>query len=207
MFVDNVVRGAILLSIFCIYLLMSGCGGRSPSVAYYSLASIEQMNQGAEPLSKHDVSLGIGPISVPNYLKRPQITTRVGENRYQFNEFNRWAGIIEQDIVRVLGNNLGFLLGTEKIAFFPWQQHFKPDYRFTVDIIQFEGDLAGEAVLSARWTISDASGENILASGKNTYWQGVKNQDFDALVDAESQALAAFSRELVEEFNKLALMQ
>ncbi|WP_298037757.1 PqiC family protein [uncultured Desulfuromonas sp.] len=188
-------------------LLLAGCGGKSPSVAYYSLASIEQIDPGAEPVAKLDLALGVGPVTVPEYLKKSQIATRLGGRRYQFDEFHRWAGMIEQDLARVIGNNVGFLLGTDKVMFFPWVHYFKPDYRLLVEVIQFDSDLHGDAVLSARWAVSDASGETILGSGKRDYRQALANPSYEALVDAESLVMAEFSRDLAEELRMLALQR
>jgi len=195
-----------LVSGLCLLLLttlLAGCGGKSPSVAYYSLASIEKIAPDTKAGPRLDVALGVGPVTVPEYLKRAQIATRYGATRYMFNDFQRWAGMIEQDIALAIGNNLGLLLGTDKIMFFPWQHNFKPDYRVAVEIIQFDSDLSGEALLSARWTISDTSGERLLASGKSDYRQALAKPSYEALVDAESLALAEFSRMLAEELKGL----
>jgi uncharacterized lipoprotein YmbA len=196
-----------LISGLCGLLLalpLVGCGGKSPSVAYYGLATVEQNNPGTEPLARLDVALGVGPISVPEYLKKAQIATRKGPSSYQFNEFHRWAGMIEQDIASVLGNNLGLLLGTDKVTFFPWRHYFKPDYRVVVEIIQFDGDMNGDAVLSAWWVVSDASGKKVLASGKSDHRQALANPSYVALVAAESLVLAEFSRVVAREVKELA---
>lgn len=200
-----------LLSGLCVpfmFLLLSGCSGKSPTVTYYSLASLDQESLGATPLALVDVGLGVGPVTVPESLKKPQIATRVGNTRrYQFDEFHRWAGIIEKDIAVVIGNNLGTLLGVHKISFFPWLHYFDPDYRVVVELIQFDSDLNGDAILSARWAIIDSSGEKTLASGKSDYNQTLVAPTYDALVDAENMLLGEFSRELAGELKVLALQK
>lgn len=195
-----------VLCVLLMLALLAGCGGKSPSVAYYSLAPLAQKNLVDQPKSHDEIALGIGPVMVPEYLKRSQIATRVGDTRrYEFNEFHRWAGIIEKDIAAVVGNNLGLLLGTNKIAYFPWVHLFKPTYRIVVEMIQFDADLNGDAVLSVRWAISDGAGENILASGKSDYRQTLANPGYDALVDAENLLLAELSEELAKTVGALVL--
>lgn len=190
--------GTLLLAV-----LLAGCGGKSPAVVYYSLASIEQGAFALNAEDRRDVTLGIGPVTVPEYLKKAQIATRSGNGTYRFDEFHRWAGLIEQDLATVIGNNLGLLLGTDKVASFPWRHYFKPDYRVSVEVIRFDSDLSGEALLSARWAVSDASGENLLASGKNDYRQALAQPSYAALVEAESLLLAEFSRELATALKSL----
>lgn len=178
-------------------LLAAGCISRSaPTVNYYSLMTMEQLNAAESLASLPDVRLGVGPVTIPDSLKRSQIATRQQGNRYQFDEFNRWAGVLERDITAVLGDNLGQLLGVDKVGFFPWMQHFKPTYRVMVDVVRFDGALDGEAVLSARWAVAGADGEDFLAGGKSVYRQPLEEAGYAALVKAESRLLAAFSREI-----------
>ncbi|MGD9342585.1 MAG: ABC-type transport auxiliary lipoprotein family protein [Desulfuromonadales bacterium] len=181
-------------------LLLAGCLSRSaPKVTYYSLMTMEQLG-GTEALaSLPEAKLGIGPVTIPDSLKRSQIATRQQGNRYTFAEFNRWAGVLEKDISSVLGDNLGQLLGIEKVGFFPWLHHFKPTYRVVVDVIRFDGSLEGEAVLSARWAIADADGKDYLAGKKSDYSQPLADASYAALIKAESQLLAALSKEIAAE--------
>ena len=178
-------------------LQFAGCISRSaPTVNYYSLLTMEQMADTEVLASLAGVNLGVGPVSIPDSLKRSQIATRQQGNRYEFAEFNRWAGVLEKDITTVLGDNLGQLLGIEKVGFFPWMQHFKPTYRVMVDVMRFDGDLGDEAVLSVRWTVADGEGKDLLAGGKSDYRQALAEADYDALIKAESQLLAKLSREI-----------
>lgn len=200
------MRALISGSFVLLLLFLVGCGGKSPSVSYYSLTSVAPNDLGAEAMNMPDVTIGIGPVTVPEYLKKAQIATRLGEkNRYQFDEFHRWAGIIEKDIASAIGNNLGALLGSDRIAFFPWMHYFKPQYRVVIEIIQFDSDLNSDAVLSSRWAVADDSGENILVSGKSDYRRALEHPSYDALVDAEVLLLADLSREIADQVRKLSL--
>ena len=202
------IRMCALISGSCglFLLFLVGCGGRSPSFSYYSMTSIEPADLGAEAMNMPEVTIGVGPVTVPEYLKRAQIATRPGDgNRYMFDDFHRWAGIIEKDIASAIGNNLGALLGSDRIVFFPWMNYFKPQYQVVIEIIQFDSDLNSDAVLSSRWAVADGSGKNILASGKSDYRRRLENPSYDALVDAESFLLADLSREIADEVSKLFL--
>lgn len=182
---------------------LSGCIGKNvPEVTYYSLLTIRQMGEVEAAQTGPPLQLGIGPVTIPDVLKRSQIVTRDNRNVYRFDEFHRWAGILEQDITYLLGDNLGDLLGSEQIAFFPWGRHFTPSHRVLVQILRLDGDFSREAVLSVLWTVTDAEGEKSLASGKSFYRKPV-GAEFDDLVRAESRLLADFSRDLAEHLRTL----
>lgn len=181
-------------------LLISGCLGRSsPKVTYFSLLTMKQLGATESLASLPEVRLGVGPITIPDSLKRSQIATRQHGNQYEFAEFNRWAGVLEKDIASVLGDNLGQLLGIEKVGFFPWLHHFKPTYRVMVDVIRFDGSIDGEAFLSARWAISDSEGKDFLAGKKSDYQQPLEDASYAALIRVESQLLASLSKEIAAE--------
>ena len=197
-----VVRWFLLLSICTVF---AGCiGNKSPEVTYFSLLSMEQMGAPIVASTGSDLSIGIGPITIPDVLKRTQLVTRDAKNIYHLDEFNRWAGVLEKDIAYVLGDNLGDLLGVDKIAFFPWMHYFAPTHRVIIDIIQFDGELTGEAILSARWAITDADGKVNLAGGKSVYRQPVEGGNYVGLVKAESQLLAELSMELAKTMKTLS---
>jgi len=194
---------------WCLYLaallLATGCISRSaPTVNYYSLMTLEQLGDAEAMAALPEVRLGVGPVTIPDSLKRSQIATRQQDNRYEFAEFNRWAGVLERDITAVLGDNLGQMLGVEKVGFFPWMQHFKPTYRVMIDVVRLDGTLDGEAVLSARWAIADSEGKNFLAGKKSDYRQSLGNASYAALIKAESQLIAALSKEIAAEIVALA---
>ena len=183
--------------LFVTVLLLSGCLSRSsPKVTYYSLLNMQQLGEVQSVASLADVKLGIGPVTIPDSLKRSQIVTREHGNQYAFDEFNRWAGVLERDLTSVLGDNLGQLLGVEKIGFFPWMHHFEPTYRVTVDVMRLDGSIDGEAVFSARWAVSDSEGKDYLAGKKSVYRQPLEDASYAALIKAESQLVAALSKEI-----------
>ncbi len=193
-----------MVVLFIFVLLLSGCLGRSsPKVTYFSLLTMKQLGEVQSVASLPDVKLGIGPITIPDSLKRSQIATRQHGNQYAFDEFNRWAGLLARDLTSVFGDNLGQLLGVEKIGVFPWMPFFEPSYRVMVDVIQFDGALDGEAVLGARWAISDSEGKEFLVGKKSVYSKPLEDASYASLIKAESQVVAELSKEIAGEIAAL----
>lgn len=200
--IGNIMNKWVLF--LCCVLLLTGCIGRkSPEVTYYSLLTMEQLGEVQAIASHPEIRLGVGPISVPESLKRSQLATRQHGNKYAFDEFNRWAGVLEKDLTSVLGDNLGDLLGVEKVGYFPWMHYFKPTYRVVVDVVRLDGALDGEAAISARWAVADADGKEFLAGGKSDYSLPLQGSDYAALVKAESLLVAELSNKIAVEINEL----
>jgi len=196
----SIKKGLQWCLVFVTALLLASCFGRSsPNVTYFSLLTMKQLGEVEVVASLPEVKLGIGPVAIPDSLKRSQIATRSHGNQYEFDEFNRWAGVLDKDISFVLGDNLGQLLGIDKVGFFPWLQHFKPTYRVMVDIIRLDGSIDGDAVLSARWAVADSEGKSYLAGKKSDYKQPLEDASYAALTKAESQLLSALSKEIAAE--------
>jgi len=200
-YVARLLSGCLLFSTI---LVLSGCVGRSsPQVSYFSLLTIEQLGNAQTVGSHPEITLGINPVTIPESLKRSQIATRQHGNQFEFSEFNRWAGVLERDIAAVVGDNLGLLLGIEKVDYFPWMLHFEPDYRVEIDIQRLDGTLGREAVLNVRWAVADATGKEFLAGGRSVFRQPLESSSYTALVKAESILVAELSKNIAGEINRL----
>ncbi len=183
---------------------LSGCVSRSsPTVHYYNLLTMEQLDE-SKPIANHpNIILGLGPVSIPDSLKRSQIATSQHGIQYEFDEFNRWAGVLDKNFSAVVGENLSTLLGIKNLGYFPWMPHFTPTYQIVINIQRLDGYLDGEAVLVARWTVIDAEGKELLASGSKSFQQPVAGNSFTALVKAESLLVAELSKKIAHEINSL----
>jgi len=188
-----------------VVLLFAGCRSAAPPTAFYTLTSVtkaEGAGQGSAPT--RDLAVGIGPVQFPGYLDRPQIITRTAPDRLTLSEFNRWGGSLQQDFPRVLAENVATLLGTERVLAYPWGDRLDPAYRVALDVQQFDGDLGGAVVLKATWILTGREGKTPLAVRKAEIREPVSGTDYDALVAAQSRAVAALSREIAGEIRKLA---
>jgi uncharacterized lipoprotein YmbA len=109
---------ACALGLFVV--ILSGCASSPPS-KFYQLGAlngqaVETRNashQGSEVVS-------VGPLRIPDYLDRPQIVTRSGNNELKLAEFDRWAGSIENDIIRVLAEDISAQLPADRFFVIRW---------------------------------------------------------------------------------------
>jgi uncharacterized lipoprotein YmbA len=105
------------------------------------------------------LSLGLGPITLPPYLDRPQMVRRVAPNELVFDEFNRWSEPLKENFARLLATDLDKLIEIDRLVPFPWYSTTKMDYAVAVAVMRFEQQPNGDAVLDARWSIRNARGE------------------------------------------------
>ncbi len=190
---------AFLLTVF----FVAACS-TTPPVAYYTLNTLPEMQQEIPAAVMDDtLAIGVGPVEFPKFLDRPQIVTRKSQNQIEVSEFHRWAGSFPGDFSRVLAKNISILLPTDRVAVYPWGEQFSPTYRIKLHVEQFDGQLGEGVVLDVTWMVTDKEGTNNLLVRKSLIEEPVSDKNYEALVVAESNALATLSRTIVEEIRKL----
>jgi hypothetical protein len=178
-------------------LVAAGACGRTQTARFYTLSALTDSGKGSRNSAPgHGVAVGVGPIELPEYLDRPQIVTRVRPNEVRFAEFHRWAGSLAEDFSGTLAKNLSVLLGTERIAPFPWKSTTPIDCRVEVRVSRFEGRPGDRVLLQGQWSLFSADRKTLMAAGASTFDEPVDGDDYGALVAALSRALAALSREI-----------
>lgn len=185
--------------------LVAGCAS-SPPARFYALSPLPAAVGRAAPTGG-ELAIGLGPVSFPAFLDRPQIVTRDPGNRLALDEYHRWAGTLQDDFLRVWGENLSYLIGTSRVVIFPSEVRYPLDFRIAADVLAFEGTPAGEAVLKVRWAVLDPFLEQALAVYEGAYRQPVRGvrapglppdapPDESALIAAMSAALGEFSEDV-----------
>jgi uncharacterized protein len=141
----------------CAAIGLAGCGLlRSPNTTPTTFYVLSSTAQTGDARSGRPLTLGVGPISMPPYLERPQLVKRVAPNELTFNEFDRWSEPLKENFTRVLGTDLDKLVHVERLIAYPWYSSTKMDYAIEINILRFEPQPDGEVVLDARWSIRGA---------------------------------------------------
>ena len=120
-------------------------GGRaSPSTQHYVLSPVIEAPSGgpAGPAAMRVV--GVGPVSLPAYLDRPQVVMRPAPDRLDIREFAQWAEPLRDAVTRVVAVNLARLLPDSHVVTFPWRSTEKIRYQVILDIGQMDGPAGGQ---------------------------------------------------------------
>lgn len=195
------IRGKITVAVLLWVGLfaMGGCASSKPA-RFYTLSPLSAPGDLPKKVpSGLGVAVAIGPVAIPDYLDRPQILSRSGPREFKLAEFERWAGSLQEDISRVLVENLSVLLAPDNVTVLRWggdAYPFPAEYRVIVEVLRFDGTIGESVILAARWSVSREEEKKVLSVGESNVMEPVEGPDYEALVEAMSQALATLGREI-----------
>ena len=178
----------------------AGCAS-SPASRFYTLSPLENPQPAASASSQAErIIVAVGPVAIPEDMDRPQIVTRTGRNEVMVNEFDRWSGPLEDDISRVLTENLSSSLPADLFRVVRWapsvQAHLQIQYRVTIDVMRIELSHAGPVSLRAQWTVVNEETKSLVMVREANISEPSGGRDFAGMVAALSRVLATLSRDI-----------
>jgi uncharacterized lipoprotein YmbA len=119
----------------------------------------------------------------------------MGPNQVRLEEFNRWASPLQNNIARVIAENLTALLGTTRVTLFPQSTSADAEYRAIIDVLRFDS-MPGEAVaLEAVWIVRRMK-DGKVEGGRTAVREAVQANDYEALAAGHSRAVARLSQDI-----------
>lgn len=179
--------------------LLAGCS-RSPRVTYYTLNTVAP----GEKAAPAALSVAIGPITLPGLVDQPLLVVRTGPNQVDIQELRRWAEPLKGEVPRIIAADLALLLPESRISAYPQSTGMDADYRVQIDIQRFELSATEGATLDVLWSVRHTKGDSTPKSGRSVATEPAGAAGFDALVAAQSRALAAVSRDLAQALRAIA---
>lgn len=146
---------------------------------------------------KSQVSVAVGPVSLPSYLERPEMVARVSPEQLEVSPTDRWAEPLTSNFQSVLAQNLSYLLRTQRISMFPGVGGARCDYRVEVRVHRFDTDASGQAQLTASWIISNGRNGSELFADQTTTRTAVASGDVSGAA-ALSNDIAVLSRQIAD---------
>ena len=176
---------ALLAATACVKL------GPSTDLSRFFLLTPEPTAPSGPPAAGPIVA--VGPVTLPEYLDRDVIVTRIGPNEVHVAASDRWAEPLATQVPGILARNLGGRLGASRAVTYPWPRAITPDVVVRVDFRRFEADQAGTAHLEASWLV-DAGGT--VRAGSTAASQAMEGATVDAAVAALSTLLGRLGEEI-----------
>jgi len=179
--------------IVLIWPIITSCSPNTRQVKFYLLqpvnipAAQEASTEPAKPLY-----VGVGPVTVPAYLDRPQIVTGGLGSELQLAEYHRWAEPLKDSITRVMAENLTASLPGSHVLSFPWNRAVAPDIQVEVKVSRFHVDALGNCELKADWAI--LSHGKLVSINETLNRTSATSAEYEAKVAAQSQALAKLGK-------------
>jgi uncharacterized lipoprotein YmbA len=187
-------------------MLLSGCLTRSPQVEFYTLGAPEASSRSRSGDLGGDLAVGVGPLTLPRYLDRPQLATRSHSGQIVYNETTRWAGPLADELLRVIGGNLSGLLPSGRVVAYPAQPAFPIRYRVVIDVERFEADPDDQVTLEVRWSIVPGQGGDALSLGRFALVEKADSGSAADRVAAHTAATAGLSRAIAKTLRSLSEM-
>lgn len=142
-------------------LAMAGCSGGGSAVRFFIIDPVANAPLRSDAGSS--LAVEVMDLQVPQYLERPRIASRTGDNELVFSQNNQWGDNLRKNLARTLARNLSVLLDTPDVSTPYNRSTTQPAYRVLVHIDEFEQTADGHTRITARWQlISGSTGETIL---------------------------------------------
>lgn len=180
-----------LALLFAAAFALAGC---STPELYYRLSA-----DGPLPSQSSGMSLGVGPVELPDYIDRGELVFQSSETRFEVPYEQRWAGSLRDSSTRAIGVNLARRLGTSNLHTYPWLPGTRLDYQVRISVNQFHARSGGDAILEVRWTIEDGK-NRVLSRNSGTFREPVKKDGYEGIVAAESRLLSQLSEAVAADF-------
>lgn len=181
-------------------LLLAACGSSAPT-QFYTLATTVQPPAAAAqaPVAKK-LFVGVGPVTLADYLDRPQIVVRGNAYKVKLEDFNHWAGPLDTGLPTVLVGDLSALMPQDNVVVVPQPFVVPLDYQLRINISRFDIDAAGNAVTEAQWQLYDVKSGKIVASKSSVLQEPAgSGTGAEAGVAALSRTLGALAQAMAKE--------
>jgi uncharacterized lipoprotein YmbA len=143
-----------------------------------------------------DLTIGLGPITIPSYLDRLEVVTRLSDTEFAISDTDRWGEALDSNVRRVLAQDLSSELPNAEFVPFPWPRKTQVDYKVAVAFSRLEKSASGQVEVEAAWTIRRGLDNGLIH-------RGTTNADASAGADQRS-ASAALSRGIAQISQQIA---
>ena len=188
-------------------LVLGGClggGSQTPPTRYFVLNSLHTAENKKQPVTElKGAIVVVGPLTLTQVLDRPQILIRQSNNEIRVSDLDRWAEPLQENLIRVVVDNLSVLLSSGSVIRFPPARTIPVTYQIIIEVTRFDGNPKEQVMLRARWTILGDKGDTVLLEQESVLNE-LSNGDTTAeMVSAQSRLVAKFSRDIAEAIKTL----
>jgi uncharacterized lipoprotein YmbA len=180
-------------------LPLGACAGSSAPTQFYTLATTIEANGTPKAPESRKLSIGVGPVTLADYLDRPQIVVRDSAYKVSPTTFDQWAGPLDTGLPTVLVGDLAALLPQDDVVMVP-QPFLTPlDFQVRINVSRFDIDGAGNAATEAQWQVFDVKKGMVVTTQNSVLREPAgTGGGTEAGVAALSRTLGTLSREMAK---------
>jgi len=191
-------RIAAWVGVVILGTVLGGCGGGAAvRESFYTLsAPAPGVSASASTAATSNVSIFVGPVSVPESVDRSQMVLRTGANEVEVSEKYRWAEPLKSAVPRVIAETLTRELGTQRVLTSRSAAALAVDYRVAIEVQRFDSSLTEGATIDALWTITPSAAKGGSVRTGRTRVTEPASGDPATLAAAHSRALDRVGRDI-----------
>jgi uncharacterized lipoprotein YmbA len=172
-------------------LLIGACAS-PPWGSVYRL-NVEPSSQDLDP----GVPLAVVDyVAVPEEVDRPQLVVRINQSQVRIAAAARWSEPLKTQIANMIAEDLVQHFRNASVSSTS-ETADRPTVRLALNVRLFDWTPGAGAVLAIAWSILTPDFKRVL-NGRSVVLQRVEGNSYDALVDAQSRALAAVSVDMAD---------
>ena len=180
----------VTITTLCALATLATSCASTPASRFYTLSATS-----GPAATSAKLSVAVGPVSVPAVVDRPQIVVDIGPNQVRLEEFHRWAAPLQNNIARVVADNLVQMLGTPRVTLSAQSLSADADYRAAIEVQSFQSVPGEAAIVDAVWTVRRIK-DGKTELGRTTVRETLQEKGYDVLAAAHSRALARLSQDI-----------
>jgi len=187
------------VAIMILWPALAGClGGPSGPTNFYMLSALSPPPaRTSAATAEGRIRIGLATVVVPEYLNRNEIVLNLDDTLYRLVEFNQWAEPLNDNLTRVLAENLTNLLRGDSIdVFLAADSSIPTDYRLEVDVLRLDGNLGDQVTLVAQWALLEAEEDELILMRRSEYQDAAADNTYKGLVMAKSRTIEKLSRDM-----------
>lgn len=182
-------------------LVLTSCGRSKPSNFYV----LTPMSPKRTQVFRKHLNIGVGPVSLAQYLNKPEIVTRKNNNQLALAEFHRWGESLDSNITRVIGENITAQMPGSHAFNYPWTAQTPVDYQVIVDVRRFEMNEKDHCILKAQWSIYKKNSSKALLTHSRRYTIRTQHEtDYRHIAVLMSRNLFRMSNDITADLAKVA---
>ncbi len=181
---------------FLTLVLAAGMGCSRPNLEIFHTLGPIPLDATKPAPTLTSIALEVMPVRLPETLQKPQLVVEIGPGALSLMETHRWGNGLDQDLQRVLVENLALLTGSNSVVAYPYGERVKATQRLEVNVHRLDGRPGGTLTLQATWMVAPPQGGQALLLRRTTLQRPVQGPDAQALVDAHNLIIEDLSREI-----------
>ncbi len=180
------------VAVLLLSLGLLACASKGVEIREYVLTADVAPTGATAP---RELSIGVGPVKLPRYLRRVELATRTGPNEIRYEDGHRWGETLDKGLARVVADHLAVHVPADRVATFPWRTFSEPDFRVVMEVERFEANRDGSVVLAVRWSVYEDATDTSVSERSDIAQEG-GGADSAAKVAAMSRAAEELSRQI-----------